>query len=60
MHRPAEELYDVVNDPQQLVNLASAGPYRDTLLQSRAALQRWRAETKDPWLAGQTSPFEHH
>ena len=60
LHRPAEELYDVVGDPQQLVNLAGRGEHRDTLLELRATLEKWRAETKDPWLAGQTSPFEHH
>ena len=60
LQRPAEELYDIVNDPRQLVNLASLQQHRDVLLASRAALHEWRAETKDPWLAGQTSPFEHH
>jgi N-sulfoglucosamine sulfohydrolase len=60
LRRPAEELYDVTEDPQQLVNIADLAQHRDTLLQMRAALGQWRADTKDPWLAGQTSPFERH
>ena len=60
LHRPAEELYDVVNDPQQVVNLAGLGQHRDALQKLRSELASWRADTKDPWLAGQTSPFEHH
>ena len=59
LHRPAEELYDVGNDPDQLVNLAEHPDLRDTLRQLREDLRQWRAATKDPWLEGQTSPFEH-
>jgi len=60
LHRPAEELYDVANDPAQLVNLVDRAEHRNALQQMREAVRMWRAETKDPWLAGQTSPFEHH
>jgi N-sulfoglucosamine sulfohydrolase len=60
LHRPAEELYDVWNDPGQLINLVGRAEHRDTLRQMREAVRKWRALTRDPWLAGQTSPFEHH
>jgi N-sulfoglucosamine sulfohydrolase len=59
LHRPAEELYDIVNDPDQLINVAGSADYRDTLRQMREGVRKWRTATKDPWLAGQTSPFEH-
>jgi N-sulfoglucosamine sulfohydrolase len=59
LHRPAEELYDVVNDPDQLINVAGSADFSDTLKQMRESLRQWRAASKDPWLAGQTSPFEH-
>jgi N-sulfoglucosamine sulfohydrolase len=59
LNRPAEELYDIVNDPDQLINLAASADHRDTLKQMRETLREWRAATKDPWLEGQTSPFEH-
>ncbi|MEA3180880.1 MAG: N-sulfoglucosamine sulfohydrolase [Gammaproteobacteria bacterium] len=59
LHRPAEELYDIVNDPDQLINVAGSADYRDTLRQMREGVREWRTATKDPWLAGQTSPFEH-
>ncbi len=45
MHRPAEELYDVVNDPQQLVNLASAGS-TGTPCCNRA--RRWKSGAQRP------------
>ena len=59
LNRLAEELYDIVNDPDQLMNLAASAAHRDTLKQMRETLREWRAATKDPWLEGQTSPFEH-
>jgi N-sulfoglucosamine sulfohydrolase len=59
LRRPAEELYDVVADPGQLVNVAQQADYHDILQGMRASVRQWRADTKDPWLAGQTSPFEH-
>jgi arylsulfatase A-like enzyme len=59
LHRPAEELYDIGNDPDQLINVAGSADYRDTLRQMREGVREWRTATKDPWLAGQTSPFEH-
>lgn len=57
LHRPAEELYDLGNDPRQLANVAANPDFRDTLQQMRASLRDWRAATRDPWLAGQTTPF---
>ena len=59
LRRPAEELYDVVPDPQQVVNLAISSAHRPMLLELRSRVGAWRAATHDPWLAGQTSPFEH-
>jgi N-sulfoglucosamine sulfohydrolase len=59
LRRPAEELYDVINDPGQVVNLASSANHRHTLSEMRASVRQWRVATKDPWLEGQTSPFEH-
>jgi N-sulfoglucosamine sulfohydrolase len=59
LHRPPEELYDVVDDPEQVVNLAGNATHRDTLHEMRSELRQWRAATQDPWLEGQTSPFEH-
>jgi N-sulfoglucosamine sulfohydrolase len=59
LHRPPEELYDVVSDPQQVVNLAGSAAHRDILNEMRSTVRQWRAATQDPWLEGQTSPFEH-
>jgi len=39
--RPAEELYDVVNDPWQLTNLAGDEEYADTLKVMRKLLDEW-------------------
>jgi arylsulfatase A-like enzyme len=45
--RPAEELYDVVTDPQELKNLAGDPRHAEVLAQLRAELDRWQAETQD-------------
>lgn len=45
--RPAEELYDLTNDPGELHNLASDPAYRDRLESMRETLDRWIEETGD-------------
>ena len=45
--RPAEELYDCVNDPEQLVNLASVPKYQPILNQLREVMNTWQQETGD-------------
>jgi N-sulfoglucosamine sulfohydrolase len=58
-HRPAEELYDLRADPDEVVNLA-ADPARASMLGDlRAQLAQWRTATHDPWMAGVTDPFGH-
>jgi len=45
--RPPEELYDLENDPQELVNLATRSGYEELLQRHRNALERWITETDD-------------
>ncbi|WP_421811378.1 sulfatase [Flagellimonas sp.] len=45
--RPTEELYDMANDPGQLINLASKEQYSQKLKEFRNALKNWRVETGD-------------
>jgi N-sulfoglucosamine sulfohydrolase len=59
LNRPQEELYDLEKDPLELYNLAKAPAYAEVLESLREKLRRHRAETKDPWLAGQTSVHGH-
>lgn len=47
--RPAEELYDLAEDPWELNNLAALPQFAEKLLQLRAEL--------DDWLAGQNDPM---
>ncbi len=46
-YRPAEELYDLNNDPHEISNLASHPTYRKQLEQLRAQMDQWIAETDD-------------
>jgi arylsulfatase A-like enzyme len=46
--RPAEELYDLRQDPYQLDNLAGRPEYRASQQKMRALLERWMRETRDP------------
>jgi N-sulfoglucosamine sulfohydrolase len=47
--RPAEELYDLRQDPHQLHNLADAPAYAAQLAQLRRLLKRWQRKTGDPY-----------
>ena len=46
--RPAEELYDVVNDPWLKHNLASDPAYRKVLRKMSRKMDRWMKESYDP------------
>jgi N-sulfoglucosamine sulfohydrolase len=45
--RPAEELYDLVEDPDELVNLANDPEHQKTLKTMRALVEAWINETDD-------------
>lgn len=45
--KPEEELYDLQNDPFELVNLSDQINYQDTLVRLRRALDSWIDETND-------------
>jgi arylsulfatase A-like enzyme len=46
--RPAEELYDLRNDPNQLTNVAAKREYADAIKQLRTRVDDWMKETHDP------------
>jgi arylsulfatase A-like enzyme len=46
--RPAEELYDLKRDPEQVDNVAGRPQYRDAQRRLRAELDAWLRETGDP------------
>lgn len=48
--RPPEELYDLVSDPEEVVNLAGNPKFQETLESMRASLEKWQDETGDLWL----------
>ena len=45
--RPAEELYDINNDPFELENLAHKNEYAETLKDMRQRLEHMRKKTND-------------
>jgi N-sulfoglucosamine sulfohydrolase len=59
LKRPPEELYDLRADPDELVNLAGRPEVAQLQTQMRDRLTAIRAQTHDPWLAGQTDPYSH-
>lgn len=59
LKRPAEELYDLTRDPDELVNVIADPAYATILADLRRRLLTMRAATRDPWLAGQTDPYAH-
>ncbi|KAF8859686.1 alkaline phosphatase-like protein [Acephala macrosclerotiorum] len=50
IRRPAEELYDLDNDPQEVKNLAADKDYEGLVKEMRMRLEKWQLETKDHWL----------
>ena len=46
--RPAEELYDLREDPHQLCNVATHAALADTRRELRERVERWMRETGDP------------
>jgi arylsulfatase A-like enzyme len=50
--RPAEELYDLAKDPDQLHNVAGDAAYRPDLGRLRDELDHWMTQTADPRAAG--------
>lgn len=45
--RPVEELFNVIEDSLQLVNIASSPKYKQILEQMRADMKKWQKETLD-------------
>ncbi|WP_440875647.1 sulfatase family protein [Thalassotalea sp. PLHSN55] len=45
--RPAEELYDTVNDPDEVHNLATNAQYKNVLTKMRQQLAHWQKSTGD-------------
>jgi uncharacterized sulfatase len=50
--RPAEELYDLKNDPDQMANVAEAGEYAARKSELRGMLDAYLKETNDPRALG--------
>ena len=50
-HRPAEELYDLSNDPDELTNLAGDPAHAADLARVRAALDEWMKASHDDGIA---------
>lgn len=54
--RPAEQLYDLLADPGEQVNLAADPASGPILAELRLRLDNWMTETGDPLLAGDIPP----
>ncbi len=50
LHRAEFELYDLENDPEEVVNLADDPKYKDKFEQMKAKLKAFQKRTKDPWI----------
>ena len=55
LRRPAEELYDLQADPDEVKNLVGESKHAATLEVLRKRLRAWQEETKDPWVV----KYEH-
>ena len=58
--RPAEELYDLTKDPEQIINLAGKRNYIQIQKKLAAELQEHLVRTKDPRALGLDAPWDHY
>ncbi|QDU59268.1 Arylsulfatase [Planctomycetes bacterium Pan216] len=56
--RPAEELYDLRADPDQLVNVAAESSHATARKRLSKSLSAYQRETNDPWLVGDGAYFK--
>lgn len=49
-HRPRFELYDLENDPDEIVNLADDPKHADLLADLKRRIRTFQERTNDPWL----------
>jgi N-sulfoglucosamine sulfohydrolase len=54
LHRPHEELYDLVKDPKEVKNVVNDPQYADVLKDLRTRMKDWQVKTKDPWIVKYT------
>ncbi len=50
LHRPQFELYDLENDPRELINLADRNEYKKDVRDFCEKIKRFQKETNDPWV----------
>src|SRR5262249_24917976 len=58
--RPPGEVYDVVEDPHELTNLADRREYAEAKRKLRTELEQWMRETKDPRAAGDDDRWDRY
>ena len=58
--RPAQELYDLRKDPDQLVNVAGTAAYADVLQRLRRDLETWQRSTDDPRVAADDDRWDKY
>jgi N-sulfoglucosamine sulfohydrolase len=58
--RPAEEFFDILNDPECLNNLATDPQYQDELVYHRRKLGGYLMETEDPRVTGNGDIYESY
>ena len=58
--RPAEELYDLTKDPEQIINLAGKSKYIQIQKKLAAELQEHLVRTKDPRALGSNAPWDYY
>ena len=49
LHRSEFELYDLENDPDEIINLANDKEYNTVLERMKTELKEFQYKTRDPW-----------
>ena len=58
-YRPRWQLFDLQNDPKELVNLAGKAEFQDIFESLRRELHQWQNVTYDPWICAPDGVLEN-
>ena len=50
LHRPQFELYDLQEDPDELINLIDNPEHAERIDIMKEKMKRYQRQTKDPWI----------
>lgn len=58
-YRPQWEMYNLINDPKETVNVVNHAKYQDVAKVLKTLLNEWQNKTQDPWICSPHAVLEN-